>query len=209
MICLDRDGPAIAQCPAHAPASAATAESLAYVMYTSGSTGQPKGVCVPTAASCGWCKTPTISLGAERACCCRPPPLSFDAATFEIWGALLNGAQTGAHAARAAQPGGTRRGDSAAGDHDAVADRQPVQLMIDEHPDGLRGVQPAGGGGEALSVAAHPRALEQLPACQLINGYGPTENTTFSCCYGIEKRDYAVSIPIGAADRQHHSLPAG
>ena len=91
IICLDRDGPAIAAGQG-APVNAATAESLAYVMYTSGSTGQPKGVCVPHAAiSRLVLNTNYIRLGpGDRVGQAATP--TFDAATFEIWGALLNGA---------------------------------------------------------------------------------------------------------------------
>ena len=54
-------------------------------------------------------------------------------------------------------------------------------------------------GGEALSVPHIRRAVEQLPQTQLLNGYGPTENTTFTCCYTIpaELDDSVSSIPIG------------
>jgi len=49
-----------------------------------------------------------------------------------------------------------------------------------------------------LSVSAVNRALEKLPDCQLINGYGPTENTTFTCCHSIGKTSSEHrSIPIG------------
>ena len=68
-----------------------TADSLAYIMYTSGSTGEPKGVCVTHRGVVRLVKNTNYSdLGPEQvilACA----PVTFDAATFEIWGALLNG----------------------------------------------------------------------------------------------------------------------
>ena len=72
--------------------------------------------------------------------------------------------------------------------------------IVDERPQALSGVEECLTGGEALSVAHVRRAYDAAPAMlQLVNGYGPTENTTFTCCYRIP-RDVAASassIPIG------------
>ena len=123
--------------------------------------------------------------------------VSFDAATFEIWGSLLNGGQLvvmQGHEDISAELG-------------AVLQRHEVNvlwltsslfnLLVENHHEHLRGVEQLLVGGEALSVPHIHRALELLPGTELINGYGPTENTTFTCCYRIERRHYAGSIPIG------------
>ncbi len=74
-------------------------------------------------------------------------------------------------------------------------------MVVEEAPEALKDVEQLLTGGEALSVAHVRRALERLPSTQLINGYGPTESTTFTCCSFIPKElSGAVrSIPIGRA----------
>src|SRR5262249_40426116 len=53
-------------------------------------------------------------------------------------------------------------------------------------------------GGDVLSVAHVQKVLQESAECQLINGYGPTENTTFTCCYQITAdRPFGTSVPIG------------
>ena len=71
--------------------------------------------------------------------------------------------------------------------------------MIDESPEALSEVRQLLMGGEALSVSHVRRALGLLPVTQVINGYGPTESTTFTCCYAIPHRldENISSIPIG------------
>src|SRR5207253_1620092 len=69
-------------------------------------------------------------------------------------------------------------------------------LIVDSAPETLQGVGQILTGGEALSVAHVQRAQARLPAAQIINGYGPTEATTFTCCYRIP-RPVGPSIPIG------------
>ena len=66
-------------------------ESLAYVLYTSGSTGGPRGSRSPTATSSGWCAEPATRACGRTGPGSRSPPLAFDASTLEIWGPLLNG----------------------------------------------------------------------------------------------------------------------
>ncbi len=92
--------------------------------------------------------------------------------------------------------------------------------MIDERPECLSAVSQLLVGGEALSVAHVRRAQQQLPATQIINGYGPTECTTFACCYPIPTLDDRLvdSIPIGrpiggtrvaVLDPQQQLVPVG
>ncbi|MFM7787380.1 MAG: AMP-binding protein, partial [Microcystis panniformis] len=71
--------------------------------------------------------------------------------------------------------------------------------IIDDNSQALSGIKQLLIGGEALSVAHVHKALETLPLTQIINGYGPTESTTFTCCYLIPKQLEATikSIPIG------------
>ncbi len=91
MICLDRDWEEIAKEPQNNPKSESTAESLAYVIYTSGSTGLPKGVEVRHRG------VVRLLFGVDYVQLDRAQtflhlaPISFDAATFEVWGALLHG----------------------------------------------------------------------------------------------------------------------
>ncbi|HYM67931.1 MAG TPA: AMP-binding protein, partial [Patescibacteria group bacterium] len=91
VICLDADGPDIATQPDTRIPDESGGDSLAYVMYTSGSTGEPKGVAVPHRGVVRLVRaTNYAQLGPDEVIL-QLAPLSFDASTFEIWGALLNG----------------------------------------------------------------------------------------------------------------------
>mgnify|MGYP003113306743 CR=1 FL=1 len=200
-ILLDRDGPGIARAPDD-PLPATTGDGaggrLAYVMYTSGSTGRPKAVAVPQRGII------RLVRGAEYAdfgtdqVFLQYAPISFDAATFEIWGPLLNGARLAL-----APPG-----KQSLADLGSVIAREGIttlwltgglfNVMIDEYPQSLKPLRQLLVGGEALSVPHVLKALKALPNCRLVNGYGPTENTTFSCCFQIAPGDYRGTIPIGS-----------
>src|ERR1700677_444717 len=88
---LEQHGAEIAQESAENPTNQTTAESLAYVMYTSGSTGQPKGVMVSHRAVARLVKNTNYIDLSEQEVFLQFSPISFDASTLEIWGALLNG----------------------------------------------------------------------------------------------------------------------
>ena len=125
-------------------------------------------------------------------------PLAFDASTFEIWGPLLNGARLvifPPHAPSLAELGEFIQ------KHGVTTLWLTAGLfhqMIEEQSISLRGVRQLLAGGDVLSVPHVKRALEELPDCRLINGYGPTENTTFTCCHQIKKGSAeGRSIPIG------------
>src|SRR5262249_26659395 len=92
VFCLDRDWNSLAGQSEENPAHLVLAENLAYVIYTSGSTGRPKGVSVPQVAAAQLAlETHYVSIEPDDRIG-QAANISFDATTFEIWGALLNGA---------------------------------------------------------------------------------------------------------------------
>lgn len=172
--------------------------AAAYTMFTSGSTGRPKGVTATHRAVVRLVKnTDYVNLD-ERDVFLQMAPVSFDASTLEIWGCLLNGGRL------VMMPAGTPSLDDIA---KAIQEHGVTvlwltaglfHLMVDERLEGLRGVRQLLAGGDVLSPGHVRRALEALPDCEVINGYGPTENTTFTCCCRTrELSGINGTVPIG------------
>jgi amino acid adenylation domain-containing protein len=196
-LCLDEDWGLIAGQGQDNPPPVGTAASLAYVMYTSGSTGVPKGVRVTQRNIARLVKnTDFMRLDAGEVFL-QLAPLSFDASTLELWGPLLNGGRLALMA-----PG--KQSLEAIG---AAIRRHGVtslwltaglfHLMAEERLEDLRPLRQLLAGGDVLSVPQVRKVLRELPGCRLINGYGPTENTTFTCCYTIPADWQGDSVPIG------------
>ena len=195
---LDADRDSFSRESDENPKGAATADSLAYVMYTSGSTGRPKGVCIPHRGVVRLAVDPSYVHVTPEDTFLQFASVSFDASTFEIWGALLNGARL------ALMPPGVPSLEELGG----AIERRGVTIlwltaglfhqMVDAQAQSLRGVRQLIAGGDAISQT-HARALVRaLPGTRLINGYGPTENTTFTCCYPVTDPDsLRESVPIG------------
>lgn len=184
--------------PATAPDVSATLEHLAYVSFTSGSTGRPKGVAVPQRGVVRLVQNTDFATFAAGDTFLQLAPVAFDASTLEIWGPLLNGGRLvvmppGAPTLEAL--GATIREE---GVTTLWLTAGLFHLMVDERLDDLRGVRQLLAGGDVLSVAQVRKFLRGAPASRLINGYGPTENTTFTCCHSIGEADLAGgSVPIG------------
>ncbi|HEX6751683.1 MAG TPA: amino acid adenylation domain-containing protein [Longimicrobium sp.] len=195
---VDTDAAAIAAEPADAPVAGTNPEAAAYVMYTSGSTGRPKGVEVPHRAIVRLVRGQDYVSIDPSDVFLQLAPASFDAATLELWGPLLNGARLAIHPA--GQPSVESVGRTLA-EHGVTVlwlTAGLFHLVVEGRIETLRGVRQLIAGGDVLSVAHVRRVLAELPETALINGYGPTENTTFTCCHPVRAEDVERgSIPIG------------
>jgi len=212
IICLDADWAPISHEDEHNPTSATTVEHLAYITYTSGSTGQPKGAAIPHRSIIGFMDgVDYLQMDAAQTFL-HYSSISWDALTLELWPALAYGARCVLYPAQLPTP------------YDLVESirAQRISLLwltvalfnaiIDSVPEGLSGVAQLLIGGEVVSITHVRRALECLPATQLVNGYGPSECTVVACCYVLPRRlpDDLAAIPIGRpiGDRAVYLLDA-
>ncbi len=180
---------------------ASAASRPAYVMFTSGSTGEPKGVEITHAGILRLVHgQDDMEFSSEEVFGHLSTP-SFDASTFEIWGALLHG---GTVAIAPPSLESLEAIGSFLMRHRVTTLWLTASLfnqIMDDAPEILHGIRQLLTGGEALSLRHVQRALEVVPpGIRFVNGYGPTENTTFTCCYVIPRNfdfERATSIPIG------------
>jgi amino acid adenylation domain-containing protein len=179
------------------PANGAAPDNLAYLMYTSGSTGMPKGVCITHRNVLGLVKSANYADLNSEETFLQFAPVSFDASTFEIWGCLLNGARLVVFPPH--MPSLSELGEF-------ITRTQITTLflttglfhqMVDGNVKSLGAVGQLLTGGEALSPPHLDKALEQFDDCLIVNCYGPTESTTMACCYRVEPNRPATSVPIG------------
>lgn len=172
-------------------------EDLAYVAYTSGSTGRPKGVMVPHRAVLRLVVDPDFVTIRPEDVLVHLAPIAFDASTLEIWGALVNGARIAV-----APPGDLSLGELTGFVRESGATilwltAGLFHQVVDFGLADLRGLRYLLAGGDVLSVGHVRRTAEQLPDTVLVNGYGPTENTTFTCCHQVRGPVTSASVPIG------------
>jgi amino acid adenylation domain-containing protein len=176
--------------------SRAHAENLAYIMYTSGSTGTPKGVMIEHRSIVRLVKNnPYIDFSPPQVFL-QLAPITFDASTFELWGPLLNGNRLAL-----ASPGRISLNETA-----RLLQQQQVstlwltaglfQLMVEHQLEAFKPVKQLLAGGDVLQASSVRRVLQRWPHLRLVNGYGPTEATTFSCTYTVPT-DEETNVPIG------------
>ena len=195
---LDAEAATWSHAPEVDPAAAAGPRNLAYIIYTSGSTGRPKGVMVEHRAVVRLVRnTNFVQLDSAQRIL-QLAPISFDASILEIWGALNN------CAILVLMPPGVPSLASLV----EMIQRHRVNtafftpalfnVLIDNRANELASLRQIVVGGDVVSPDHFRIAIDRLPACALINGYGPTESTVFAVCYTATRESVAhQSIPIG------------
>ncbi|HEX9941188.1 MAG TPA: amino acid adenylation domain-containing protein, partial [Thermoanaerobaculia bacterium] len=219
LLCLEREQDAIAHYAAGPLDGGAEAGHLAYVMFTSGSTGRPKPVGIEHRSVVRLvCGADYAQFGPDEVFL-QLTSASFDPSTMEIWAPLLHGGRL------ALSPRGTASIEELG---ETLAQNGVTTLwltaglfhqVVESRIGVLRPVRQLLAGGDVLSPERVNRVLAELPGCTLINGYGPTENTCFTCCHRVrELVPPGSSVPIGRpiantrawiADRRLQPVPAG
>ncbi|MDR3436280.1 non-ribosomal peptide synthetase [Telmatospirillum sp.] len=193
--------------------------STAYVMFTSGTTGQPKGVVVPHRGIARLALAEARMHLSPDDVMAQTAPLAFDATTLEIWPPLLNGAALRIFADEELHDlqsfGATLRRDGV-----TVMWLTAAQFnrIADEAPGVLASLHRIIVGGEVLSPPHLRLVTGACPGIALQNGYGPTENTCLTTLHAITTADLDDAIPIGRpvansrvyiVDQRLNPLPIG
>lgn len=218
-LCVDEAAEALAAAPAANPGVACGPEGVAYVMYTSGSTGKPKGVRVTHRNVVRLVCNPGYASFGPDDVFLQFAPTTFDASTFEIWGALLNGAKEVLAPA----------GHLSLAELGAVVQRHKVTTlfltaglfhqMVEDHLECLRGLRELYSGGDVLRPEHCRQVIEALPGIVMCNAYGPTEGGTYSTCHPMRRPEevgatVSIGRPLGNStcyvlDEQMQPMPVG
>jgi amino acid adenylation domain-containing protein len=199
LITVDAGSATIAQQTADNLPNRTSPDGLAYVIYTSGSTGVPRGVAIPhQAVVCRVINTDYVTLGPSEVVA-QASNAAFDAATFEIWGALLNGARLDVIAkAVLLSPRMLQSHIEQQGITTLFLTTALFNRVAEERPGAFGGVKQLLFGGEAADPAAARAILEARAPGTLIHVYGPTEATTFASSYVVTSVGAGdTTIPIG------------
>ncbi|HET8840619.1 MAG TPA: amino acid adenylation domain-containing protein, partial [Ktedonobacteraceae bacterium] len=174
------------------------AESLAYVLFTSGSTGKPKGTGITHRNIIRLVTSENVVSFDKDDSVLQFVTLTFDVAAFEIWGALLNGARLVIFPPQ----------QQSLNDIGAFIEQQKITTLwltaglfhqvVESQLSHFQGVRQLIAGGDVLSISHVRQAIQSLPDCKIVNGYGPTENGVLTCMALLtEQSDLSRSVPIG------------
>ena len=172
-------------------------DNIAYIMYTSGSTGNPKGVMVTNKNIVRLVKNTNYIKFDKDENILQTGSIVFDACTFEIWGALLNGFKLFIMKKENLLDAYKLKEYLFTNNITTLWLTAPLfNQLCETDANMFKNVRKLLTGGDVLSPKHINMVRKACPDLTVINGYGPTENTTFSCCFTIDK-DYFSPIPIG------------
>ncbi|HEX8337890.1 MAG TPA: amino acid adenylation domain-containing protein, partial [Pyrinomonadaceae bacterium] len=222
VLCVDSKWDEVSSFPATDPETPVRADNLAYVMYTSGSTGTPKGVEVAHRSIVRLLMSADYAQFDESLAFLQISPVSFDASTLELWAPLLHGGRCVLYPERIPVPDRLAAFIEVNQVNSAWLTSSLFNAVMDEMPLALAPLRQLLVGGEALSVSHVSKAAQLLVSTRLINGYGPTEGTTFTCCYpvpaGFDAQAGARGVPLGPPisntrvyilDSEYEPVPVG
>ncbi|WP_432010894.1 non-ribosomal peptide synthase/polyketide synthase [Streptomyces cucumeris] len=179
------------------PSAPAHRDQLAYVMFTSGSTGEPKPVGVRHRDVVALARHRGFDGGGHQ----RVPlhsPVAFDAATYEVWVPLLRGGQVVVAPPGELDAGGLRTLVAAHGVTGLWLTAGLFRLLAQDAPDCFAGLREVWTGGDVVPAASVRRVLARCPGLTVVDGYGPTETTTFATSFAMSGADTVPEIvPIG------------
>ncbi|MFE1127632.1 amino acid adenylation domain-containing protein [Streptomyces albidoflavus] len=182
--------------PAHDPGTAVDSGQLAYLMFTSGSTGIPKGVAVTHADVVALAWDHRWREAAHRRILFHSPH-AFDASTYEVWVPLLTGGQM-VIAEQELTPALVREAITEQGVTAVFLTSALLRLFAEEAPDCFAGAATVITGGEAPSAEALERVITHCPGTVVVNAYGPTEATTYALLQELSLDQVRTGVvPIG------------
>lgn len=174
------------------------ADLAAYVNFSSGTTGRPKAIVCADRGVVRLVRGQSYATFDESLAMLNAASFDFDAFTLEVWAPLLNGGMCVVLDAPILSTSALRTVVAQHGVNAAWITSALFNMLVDIDVDAFAGLEQLLVGGDIVSPAHVGKVYDRHPDIRIVNGYGATENTTFTACFPIP-RDWIRerTLPIG------------